>query len=241
MNSNLEKINETLQKDLKPFYSILDKESSLILSNLQEELSDNFLKKQIFRTETEIRISVLNEGKFPTKASKYWQSVREMDGQLQAVVDLSFRIRKLKINRQKLQRKLQKAIDNKDDLKQLDIELALDQNFYLLLRSEQEAHDRVREISIWSKIKTELNDGSFNTTDVDVHQAHTFKYYFDNRIKALSSTSEPADIINALGPYTSLQKLSKDGRLLKYNELQKLNNPDKFSKLDQFISVKDNK
>jgi len=32
---------------------------------------------KIFRTETEIRVGVLDDGRHPTKAAKYWQAVRE--------------------------------------------------------------------------------------------------------------------------------------------------------------------
>ena len=34
---------------------------------------------QVFRTDTEARMSVLNDIKFPTPASKYYQSLREMN------------------------------------------------------------------------------------------------------------------------------------------------------------------
>ena len=45
------------------------------LEEVKEELNDTWTKRQIFRTETEMRISVLNDVKFPTNASKYWQAV----------------------------------------------------------------------------------------------------------------------------------------------------------------------
>ena len=33
----------------------------------------------MFRTETEMQFSVLNDAKYPTKAAKYWQCVREQN------------------------------------------------------------------------------------------------------------------------------------------------------------------
>ena len=42
-----------------------------------DELRDTWTKKQMFRTETEARFSVLQDNRYPTKASKYWQCVRE--------------------------------------------------------------------------------------------------------------------------------------------------------------------
>ena len=60
-------------EDLKPILSVLGEEDSKAVAVLRDELVDNWRKKQIFRTETEMRISVLNDAKHPTDASKYWQ------------------------------------------------------------------------------------------------------------------------------------------------------------------------
>lgn len=44
-----------------------------------ENMEKSFQNSQTFRTDTEIRISVLNDVKFPTEASKYYQALREMN------------------------------------------------------------------------------------------------------------------------------------------------------------------
>ena len=54
---------------------MLKKEHNKFLEDLKQELQDTHSKVQIYRTETEMRYSVLNHGRFPTKASKYWQCV----------------------------------------------------------------------------------------------------------------------------------------------------------------------
>ena len=64
--------------DLKPILAELNEDDSKAVYAIRDELAENWKKKQIFRTETEMRISVLNDAKHPTPASKYWQSVREM-------------------------------------------------------------------------------------------------------------------------------------------------------------------
>ena len=69
-------------EDLKPILSVLKEEDAKQILQLKDELADNWNKKQIFRTETEMRVSVLNDAKHPTPASKYWQSVREMSAHL---------------------------------------------------------------------------------------------------------------------------------------------------------------
>jgi len=48
---------------------------SLVL--LTGELQETFIKTQVHRTRTEMEVSVLNDLKHPTHASKYWQAMRE--------------------------------------------------------------------------------------------------------------------------------------------------------------------
>ena len=50
-------------EDLKPILSVLGEEDSKAVAVLRDELVDNWRKKQIFRTETEMRISVLNDAR----------------------------------------------------------------------------------------------------------------------------------------------------------------------------------
>ena len=57
------------QENLKPILQVLSEEQGQVISSLKEELKDNWNKRQIFRTETEMRISVLNDAKHPTEAS----------------------------------------------------------------------------------------------------------------------------------------------------------------------------
>ncbi len=136
----------TVTEDLKPILEVLKQEDAKAIVELKEELTDNWLKKQIFRTETEMRISVLNDGKHPTAASKYWQSVREMSAMFDALMGLSFDLRRNEIKRLKLERKMQKAIQSGDELKQREIQISLDENLYGKASMEQVAHDRVREL-----------------------------------------------------------------------------------------------
>ena len=58
------------------------------------ELRDTWTKKQVFRTETEMRMSVLQDMKYPTKAAKYWQCVREQNVFLENLMSLSFDCRR---------------------------------------------------------------------------------------------------------------------------------------------------
>jgi hypothetical protein len=71
----------------------------------------------MFRTETEMRFSVLSDNKYPTKAAKYWQSVREQNTHFENLVHLSFDARKNEVEIKKLQRDIKKEKD------ELEIEL----------------------------------------------------------------------------------------------------------------------
>lgn len=215
-------------EDLKPILEVLKEKDAKAILVLKEELADNWNKKQIFRTETEMRVSVLNDAKHPTAASKYWQSVREMSAHFDAMMNLSFDMRRNKVERLKLERKMEKAIAAGDALKQMEIQISLDQNLYGKACMEQVAHDRVREIQTWSKIKAELDDGSFDAQNVDTHQSISLRLALQNRAMALGSGASDAERINAIGPLQTLERLTKeDGKLLDFKEAKKhlLQNP----------------
>lgn len=209
-------------EDLQHVLNVLNPEESHVLLQLKEELADNWNKKQIFRTETEMRISVLNDFNHPTNASKYWQSVRELSAHFDALMSLTFDMRRNALKRKELERKFKEAELEGDPLKIEEIQIDLDENLYAKATMSQIARDRVREIKTWSKIKSELNDGSFDDKDVNTHQAISYKYRLQNRVAALNPSSGPGEIINALGPLKTLEKLSKEeGKLISYSELNK--------------------
>ena len=208
--------------DLKNILEVLKPEDAKEVLRLKEELADNWNKKQIFRTETEMRVSVLNDAKHPTMASKYWQSVREMSAHFDAMMALSFDIRRNNVERMKLERKMKEAQIKGDELEIMEAQIDLDQNLYGRACMEQVAHDRIREIRTWSKIKAELNDGTFDDQDVNTHQAESLGIRLENRVRALNQNSEPSEVINAVGPLQTLQRLkTPDNKLLTFEEARK--------------------
>ena len=219
MTKNKETKDLAITDDLKPVLSVLKEEDAQAIVALREELTDTWTKKQIFRTETEMRISVLNDGKHPTQASKYWQSVREQNAMFEALMGLSFDLRRQEIKRLKLEKKMQKAMDEGNELKQMELQVDLDENLYGRANMEQVAHDRVRELNTWSKIKSELEDGSFDSENVNTHQAESYKHALNNRVQALGPNAGPAEVVNAVGPLKTVQRLQKeDGQLLDFKE-----------------------
>ncbi len=223
MTKNKETRDLAITDDLKPILSVLKEEDAQAIVKLKDELTDTWTKKQIFRTETEMRISVLNDGKHPTQASKYWQSVREQNAMFEALMGLSFDLRKNNVKRLKLERKMQKAINDGDDLKQMEVQIDLDENLYGKANMEQTAHDRVRELNTWSKIKHELEDGSFDTENVNSHQAESYQLALTNRVNSLGPNAGPAEVVNAVGPLKTIERLkTKEGKLLEFDEAKKL-------------------
>jgi hypothetical protein len=188
-----------ITEDLKEIVSVLNEEDAQTILSLKDELVDNWHKKQIFRTETEMRVSVLNDAKHPTNASKYWQSVREMSAHFDALMNLSFDLRKNTVEKLRLDKKIIDLLENEDENKFdiMDAQIDLDRNLYDRSCMLQVAKDRVRELSLWSTIKKELDDNSFDVENVNTHQAESLHRYFENRVKSLNDSSAPGEIINA--------------------------------------------
>ena len=204
--------------DLKPILEVLKEEDAGAIVELRDELGDNWRKKQIFRTETEMRISVLNDAKHPTNASKYWQSVREMGAMFDALMGLTFDLRRNKLSRRKLEQEQREAVAKGDDFTAEEKQIDLDENLFGRANMEKTARDRVRELKLWSQIKKELDDGTFDTQYVNTHQAESYTHNLANRVKSLNSNSQPAEIINAAGPLETVKRLkTKDGKLKQFD------------------------
>ena len=213
-----EKKELVITDDLKPVLEMLKPSDANAIVELREELGDNWRKKQIFRTETEMRISVLNDAKHPTNASKYWQSVREMGAMFDALMGLSFDLRRNTIDKMRKEQEMKKAIAEDDKFRVMELEIEMDENLFGRANMEKTARDRVRELKLWSQIKSELDDGSFDTEYVNTHQAESYTHNLANRVKSLNSNSQPAEIINAAGPLETVKRLkTKDGKLKQFD------------------------
>ena len=53
---------------------------------------------------------------------------------------------------------------------------------------EKVARHRMSEIKMWSKLKKEFNDGSFNDKDVNRHQLESYGLQYDEKAKTLNQT-----------------------------------------------------
>ena len=213
-----EKKELVITDDLKPVLEMLKPSDANATVELREELGDNWRKKQIFRTETEMRISVLNDAKHPTNASRYWQSVREQGAMFDALMGLTFDMRRSKLSRRKLEQEQKEAIAKGDEFTAEELQIDLDENLFGRANMEKTARDRVRELKLWSQIKKELDDGSFDTTYVNTHQAESYVHNLQNRVNSLNANSQPAEIVNAAGPLETVKRLkTEDGKLRQFD------------------------
>ena len=153
----------------KDLLKILSEKDVLEFEKMQAEMKDSWVKKQLFRTEVEMRLSVLNDIAHPTKAAKYWQSVREQSVMFEQMIHLSFDYRLNEVEIKKIQRKIKKE---KDDLEKEKLQVTLEQKTFHRVNMEVTAKDRMRELKLWSKLKEEFvkEDPNFDTKDPNDHQ-----------------------------------------------------------------------
>ena len=186
---------------------------------MTEELRDTWTKKQMFRTETEMSFSVLNDAKYPTKAAKYWQCVREQNVFLENLMSLSFDYRRTEVKIKRLQEKLDKE---EDPLKKELLQIDIDEKVYGKASMQLVARDRMREIKLWSKFKKKFDDGSFDTKDVNTHQLHSYHLTMKNKAETLTEGSSQPEVFNVLGQLQSIERIKKENGQLQHETKDKL-------------------
>ena len=200
-------IKALIEKEAPNLNNLLDPEEVKIFKGLTEELRDTWTKKQMFRTETEMQFSVLNDAKYPTKAAKYWQCVREQNVFLENLMSLSFDYRRAEVKIKKFQEKLDKE---EDPLKKELLQIDIDEKTYQKASMQLVARDRMREIKLWSKFKKKFDDGSFDTKDVNTHQLNSYHLTMKNKAETLTSGSSQPEVFNVLGQLQSIERIKKD-------------------------------
>ena len=211
-------IHELIVKEAPSLNNLLDAEDVSKFKELTGELRDTWTKKQVFRTETEMRMSVLQDAKYPTKASKYWQCVREQNVFLENLMTLSFDARRNEVKLKKLKQKLEKE---KDPIKQELLQVDIDEKTYSVANMQLVARDRMREIKLWSVLKKEFNDGSFDTKDVNRHQLDSYAIIMKNKAETLTSGSSQPEVFNVLGQLQTIERVKKSGEMI-YNKKDQL-------------------
>ena len=219
MSSEKRNITTKLETESKYLTNILDKNDVKEFKKLIPELQDTWKKKQMFRTETEMRFSVLSDNKYPTKAAKYWQSVREQNTHFENLVSLSFDARKNDVEIEKLKRDIKKEKDHLErKLKQVELE----EKLYGKAQMELVAKHRMREVATWSKLKKEFNDNSFDKEDVNTHQAESYLLRLREQEKTITPGTSQPEVFNVLGQIHTLERVIRDKELQAPKERKKL-------------------
>ena len=122
-------IHALIEKEAPSLNNLLDPEDVKAFKAMTAELRDTWTKKQVFRTETEMRMSVLQDMKYPTKAAKYWQCVREQNVFLENLMSLSFDCRRTEAKIKWLEKKIE---TEKDEYKLTKYQIDLDEARYSL-------------------------------------------------------------------------------------------------------------
>ena len=208
--NNKKDVKDIIKKEEIHLNNLLEQEDLSAFKGMVDELRDTWTKKQMFRTETEARFSVLQDNRYPTRAAKYWQCVREQSTYLDNLMALSFDYRRndAKINW------LEKKIDKEeDDYKLTKYQIDLDECRFAKASMEKVAKHRMREIKMWSMLKGEFNDGSFNDKDVNQHQLESYHRMYAGKAKSINSSTPEAEVFNIMGQLRSLERIKQTGEL----------------------------
>ena len=203
-------VKDLIQQEETHLNNLLEQNDLSDFKGMVEELRDTWTKKQVFRTETEARFSVLQDNRYPTKAAKYWQCVREQSSYLDNLMTLSFDYRRNEAKIKWLEKKIDKE---EDDYKKTKYEIDLDEARFGKASMEKVAKHRMREIKMWSGLKKEFNDGSFNDKDVNDHQLESYGMQYYEKSKTLNEHSDQNEVFNVMGQLQSLQRIKKSGEL----------------------------
>ena len=211
-------IHALIEKEAPSLNNLLDPEDVKEFKAMTAELRDTWTKKQVFRTETEMRMSVLQDAKYPTKAAKYWQCVREQNVFLEHLMSLSFDCRRQEAKVKWLEKKIG---SEKDEYKLEKYIIDLDEARYGLANMQLVAKDRMREIKLWSTLKKEFDDGSFDTQDVNRHQLDSYHLIMKNKAETLTQGSSQPEVFNVLGQLQTIERVKKSGEMI-YNKKEQL-------------------
>jgi N-acetyl-beta-hexosaminidase len=200
-------ITSLIEKEAPNLNNLLEPEDVSIFKEMTGELRDTWTKKQMFRTQTEMEFSVLNDAKYPTNAAKYWQCVREQNVFLENLMSLSFEYRRNEVKIKKLEKKVAEETDElKIELAQID----LDEKNYSKASMQLTARDRMREIKLWSMYKKKYDDGKFDTKNVNTHQLESYHLVMKNKAETLTQGSSQPEVFNVLGQLQSIERIKED-------------------------------
>ena len=164
--SELEQVSKNSLQSLQSA-DFLSSEDIEFIQNNFEYSKEQLEKRTIWRDEVDMRVSVLNDRKHPTKAAKYWQANREYSVFYEQLILLNFEYEETEIDLEELEEKLLET----DGFEHRRLQIEKKRTLYKKKNQQLAFKDRLRELKLWKKIMTELDDGTFNTQDSSVDKA----------------------------------------------------------------------
>ena len=190
------------------------------LSNIRVELQHNFKVGQVFRSKWEMRNSVLNDVKYPTPDSKYWQAVREQQTHFQELVMLSYdyymNVEDLNLLEITLEERLEllgryeyESIEHRKEVARINkIKIEAEKLRFIMLDQQRVARNRVREVLEWHEIMEEEKPNMEHGTDsYEEHQGLSYLLRFTREMEiAQNSTQSPSEKRNLTAQYEMAKK-----------------------------------
>lgn len=179
------------------------------LYSLRDELQDTFCNVQVFRTRTEMEASILNDLKFPTADSKYWQAVREQNVMFNELVLLSYEYRKNLVEIKQLEHKI---LDEwLDEFEKELLQIEIEKKQFIALQQERTAKDRIREIKEWHMIKENLKPNMVcSLSDCNEHQLVSYTTRWINQLLGSGESGSLPERNNLLGQLDKGLKLCEE-------------------------------
>ena len=81
----------------------------------------------------------------------------------------------------------------------------------------------MREIKLWSTLKQEFDDGTFDTQDVNRHQLDSYALIMKNKANTLTTGSSQPEVFNVLGQLNTIERVKKSGEMI-YNKKEQITN-----------------
>jgi len=173
------------EENIDKLKNILQDNQIDVLNKIQKNLKLHYQTAQVFRTEVEMRFSVLNDGKYPTADAKYYQAVREQIVHFTNLVFLNYEYNADQIKLKNIKdmikkhglgiRRIRRDIERYKELKwdDLDVEEAgikidmlqnkidtlkveIEKLIFIQMEREKTADNRWREVVTWEKLCMEL-------------------------------------------------------------------------------------
>jgi len=186
------------------------------LVEIKPQLMKAFKTNQIFRTEPEARVSVLNDTSFPTIPSKYWQSVREQMTHFTNLVYLALEVEKKQGEMNLLKAKIELLPNTKIGAAKKQIMTAEIRIIeFSFTEHKLVAKDRVREVMMWEKIKKEcLKKEKFDTENVAASQMRALKERYEIEYVLGQKTNSPDLARVTRQNLDTLDRLEESGELI---------------------------